>query len=152
MKDRIKVGWRTQYNEQLYYFYSWPDIIITVQSRRMRWAGHVAHKGKIEMHTRFWFERQNARNHWEDIDVGGRIILKRVTRNRIGCYGLDLCDSGYFEINIRGLARKRCNRGPVYDRYTGVPLSAGNTVRSKTYHGYVKPRIIPNAICNVIFV
>jgi hypothetical protein len=25
-------------------------------------------------------------------------------------------------------------------------------IRSKTYHGYVKPQIIPNAIYNVIFV
>jgi hypothetical protein len=28
------------------------------------------------MHTEFWWERQKERVHWEDIDAGGRIILK----------------------------------------------------------------------------
>jgi hypothetical protein len=28
------------------------------------------------MHTRFWWESQNEREHYEDLDVGGRIILK----------------------------------------------------------------------------
>jgi hypothetical protein len=35
-------------------------------------------------------------------------------------------------------------------RYTGVPPYP-RVIRSKTYRGYVKPRIIPNAIYNVIF-
>jgi hypothetical protein len=35
--------------------------------------------------------------------------------------------------------------------YTGVPPYP-RAIRSKTYRGYVKPRIIPNAIYKVIFV
>jgi hypothetical protein len=35
--------------------------------------------------------------------------------------------------------------------YTGVPPYP-RVIRSKTYRGYVKPRIIPNAIYIVIFV
>jgi hypothetical protein len=35
--------------------------------------------------------------------------------------------------------------------YTRVPPYPGE-ICSKTYRGYVKPRIIPNAIYNVIFV
>jgi hypothetical protein len=34
--------------------------------------------------------------------------------------------------------------------YRRVPIST--VIRSKTYSGYVKPRIIPNAIYNVTFV
>jgi hypothetical protein len=34
---------------------------------------------------------------------------------------------------------------------TGVPPYP-RVIRSKTYRGYVKPRIVPNAIYNVIFV
>jgi hypothetical protein len=34
--------------------------------------------------------------------------------------------------------------------YSSDPVS--QVIRSKTYRGYVKPRIIPNAIYNVIFV
>jgi hypothetical protein len=33
---------------------------------------------------------------------------------------------------------------------TGVPLYA-HVICSKTYHSYVKPQIIPNAIYNIIF-
>jgi hypothetical protein len=28
------------------------------------------------MHIGFWWERQKERDHWEDLDVGKRIILK----------------------------------------------------------------------------
>jgi hypothetical protein len=33
-------------NEELYNFYSSPDIIRLVISRRMRWESHVAHMGR----------------------------------------------------------------------------------------------------------
>jgi hypothetical protein len=36
-------------------------------------------------------------------------------------------------------------------RHTGVPLYQ-RVICFKTYHGYMKPQIIPNAIHNVIFV
>jgi hypothetical protein len=28
------------------------------------------------MHIGFWLESQKEREHWEDLDVGGRIILE----------------------------------------------------------------------------
>jgi hypothetical protein len=28
------------------------------------------------MHTGFWWENQKERYHYEDLDIGGRIILK----------------------------------------------------------------------------
>jgi hypothetical protein len=36
-------GWRNLHNEELHNLYSSPIIIRTIKSRRMRWAGHVAH-------------------------------------------------------------------------------------------------------------
>jgi hypothetical protein len=45
-------------------------------SRRMRLAGHVAHMRR-RMHKRFRWESQKARDHEEDLDVGGRITFKR---------------------------------------------------------------------------
>jgi hypothetical protein len=42
------------------------------------------------MHIGFWWESQKKRGHYEDIDVGGWIILKY----RMGCYGLDSSASG----------------------------------------------------------
>jgi hypothetical protein len=36
----------------------------------MRWAGHLAHMGRIRMHTEFDGELQKGRNHLEDLHVG----------------------------------------------------------------------------------
>jgi hypothetical protein len=30
------------------------------------------------MHIEFWWESQKARDHLEDLDVGGRIMLERI--------------------------------------------------------------------------
>jgi hypothetical protein len=35
------------YNEGLHNLYCSPSIIRTIKSRRMRWAGHVAHMGEM---------------------------------------------------------------------------------------------------------
>jgi hypothetical protein len=34
------------HNEELHILYSSPNIIRQIKSRRMRWAGHVAHMGE----------------------------------------------------------------------------------------------------------
>jgi hypothetical protein len=38
--------WRKLHNGKLHNFYSSPDIIRQIKSRKMRWAGHVAHMGE----------------------------------------------------------------------------------------------------------
>jgi hypothetical protein len=38
--------WRKLHNEELKYFYSLPNIVRVVKSRRIRWAGHVARIGE----------------------------------------------------------------------------------------------------------
>jgi hypothetical protein len=38
--------WRNLHNEELHNLYSSADIIRQIKSRRMRWAGHVAHMGE----------------------------------------------------------------------------------------------------------
>jgi hypothetical protein len=42
-RDEVTGEWRKLHNEELHNLYSSPDIIRQVKSRRMRWAGHVAH-------------------------------------------------------------------------------------------------------------
>ena len=37
--------WRRLHNEELYGLYFSPDIIRLIQSRRVRWVGHVARMG-----------------------------------------------------------------------------------------------------------
>jgi hypothetical protein len=44
---REKVGsWRKLHNDELHNLYSSPNIVMVIKSRRMRWAGHVAHMGE----------------------------------------------------------------------------------------------------------
>jgi hypothetical protein len=41
-RDEVTVDWRKLHNEDLHNLYSSPNIIRMINSRRMRWAGHVA--------------------------------------------------------------------------------------------------------------
>jgi hypothetical protein len=44
--DEITGEWRKLRNEELHILYSSPTIIRQIESRRMRWAGHVARMGE----------------------------------------------------------------------------------------------------------
>jgi hypothetical protein len=45
-RDEVTGDWRKLHNRRLHNFYSSPNIVIMIKSRRVRWAGHVARKGK----------------------------------------------------------------------------------------------------------
>jgi hypothetical protein len=44
-RDEVTGGWRKLHNEELHNLYSSPSIIRMIESRRMRWTGHVARMG-----------------------------------------------------------------------------------------------------------
>ena len=44
-RDEVPEEWRKLHNDELRDLYSLPNIVREVKSRRMRWAGHVAHMG-----------------------------------------------------------------------------------------------------------
>jgi len=46
MRDEVTGEWRKLHNEELCDLYSLPNIVRVVKSRRMTWAGHVAHMGQ----------------------------------------------------------------------------------------------------------
>jgi hypothetical protein len=47
-------SWRKLHNDELHDLFSSPNIIRVIKSRRMRWAEHVARKGRGEVFTGFW--------------------------------------------------------------------------------------------------
>jgi hypothetical protein len=74
-KDQVIGQWRRLHNEELYDLYSSPNIIRGIKSR-MRWGGNVACMAERRVYKRFWWENRRETDHLEDLDVGGRIILK----------------------------------------------------------------------------
>jgi hypothetical protein len=45
-KREVDGSWRKLHNDELHSLYSSPNIVRVIESRRMRWAGHVARMGK----------------------------------------------------------------------------------------------------------
>jgi hypothetical protein len=54
-------GWRKLHNEELHNLYSSPSIIRVINSKRMKWAGHVAWIGRRGMHIGFWWKSHTER-------------------------------------------------------------------------------------------
>jgi len=67
--DEVMGEWRRLHNEELNDLYSSPNIVLVIKSRRMRWAGHVAHMGEERSCIGSWWENRR------DLDVDGWIIL-----------------------------------------------------------------------------
>jgi hypothetical protein len=52
-KDEVPVEWRKLHNEELNDLYSTTNIILVMNSRRMRWTGHVGRMWTGEVYTGF---------------------------------------------------------------------------------------------------
>jgi hypothetical protein len=61
-RDEVTGGCRKLHNEELHYLYSSPSLIRMINSRRMRWAGHVTSMRRRRMRKRFWWESQKKRD------------------------------------------------------------------------------------------
>ncbi|KAJ4431761.1 hypothetical protein ANN_20366 [Periplaneta americana] len=72
-RDEVTGEWRKLHNTDLHALYSSPDIIRNIKSRRLRWAGHVAHMGESRNTYRVLVGRPEGkrplgrpRRRWED--------------------------------------------------------------------------------------
>jgi hypothetical protein len=74
-RDEVTGEWRKLHNEELHNLYSSSSIIRMIKSKRMRWAVHVVRLRRRGTLVCYWLEGQEERDHWEDQDVGGCIIL-----------------------------------------------------------------------------
>jgi hypothetical protein len=75
---RVTGEWRRLHNEELYALYSSPSIIRVTKSKRLKWPGHIAHMGKRRNAYRVLVGKPEGRNHSENPEVYGRIILKLI--------------------------------------------------------------------------
>jgi hypothetical protein len=57
--------WRNLHSEELHNLYSSPNIIRQVKSRRIRWAGHVAHMGEEGKVCKGLFGTPKERATWK---------------------------------------------------------------------------------------
>ena len=79
-RDEVTGEWRKLHNEELNDLYSLPNNVRVVKSRRMRWAGHVARMGGIEVCTGCWWGSLRKRDHLGDPGADERIILRWIFR------------------------------------------------------------------------
>jgi len=69
------------HNEELNDLYISTNIVRVIKSRRMGWAGHVAHTGERKDGYRVWgWENLRERDHLRDPGLDGRIILRWIFR------------------------------------------------------------------------
>jgi hypothetical protein len=69
-------SWRKFHNDELHSLYSSLNIVRVIKSRRMRWAGHVVRMGEGRGVYRVLVGGPKARDHWENLGVGGRTALR----------------------------------------------------------------------------
>jgi hypothetical protein len=62
-RDEVTEGWRKLHNEELHNLYYSPNRIRMIKSRRMRWAGQVARRGRRGMHIGYLWDSQKERDH-----------------------------------------------------------------------------------------
>jgi len=72
-REEVTGEWRKLHNEEFKDLYSLPNIMRVVKSRRMRWAGHVAHMGEGRVVYRVLVGKPEGkrpmgrpRHRWED--------------------------------------------------------------------------------------
>jgi hypothetical protein len=78
---------RKLHNKELHNLYFLPSIIRMIKSRRVRWAGHIA-RMEIRTHIVYWWESQKEKDHMENQNVGGLLLLGWILE-RLGWGGVD---------------------------------------------------------------
>jgi hypothetical protein len=72
-RDEVMGEWRKLQNEELNDLYCSPIIIWVIKSRRLKWAGHIAHMGKRRGTYRVFMRKREGkrpfgkpRHRWEN--------------------------------------------------------------------------------------
>jgi len=76
MKNEVTGVRRRLYNVEIYDLYISVNIVQVIKKIRMGWAGVVAYMVTGEVHTGLWWGELREKDHLEELDIDGRIILQ----------------------------------------------------------------------------
>jgi len=62
--------------------YASPYLVRMIKSTRVRWAVRTARMGRRDVHTKFWPENLNVRDHFGDTGLHRKIILEWIFGKR----------------------------------------------------------------------
>jgi hypothetical protein len=64
-REEVMGDWRKLHNEELHNLCSSPNIIGVIKSRRMRWAGQVAHMGVVKNAYKILIRKPEEETTWK---------------------------------------------------------------------------------------
>jgi hypothetical protein len=93
-RHKVTGKWGRLLNKELYYLYLSLNIIQVIKSRsEMGRACSTCGGGERRGACRVLVGKSEGRDHFEDIDIDGMIILKCILKKWDGGYGQDWCES-----------------------------------------------------------
>jgi hypothetical protein len=92
-RDTVTGEWKKLNNEELNDLYCSSSIVWVIKLR-IKWVGHVAHMGRGETHTGFWWGNLRERDHLEEPGIDGRIILRWIFMEWAGRHCCKLVHKG----------------------------------------------------------
>ena len=87
MEDNWALGGREKWwrvsSEELNNFFSSPDIVLVINSRRPIWADLCSTYGERRDVYRVWWRNLRTKDYLEDLGIDSKIILKCILKNRM---------------------------------------------------------------------
>jgi hypothetical protein len=87
-RDEVTGEWRKLHNEELNDMYSSPNIVRVVKSKRMRWAGHVAHMRERRRVYGILAGKPDEKSSFGRPRPRRKVIIK-MDRQEVGFEGMD---------------------------------------------------------------
>ena len=79
-REEVTGEWRRLHNEELNDFYSSPNIVRVIKSRRMKWVGHVGRMAVERGCIGSWWGNRREGDHWGGLGVDEWIILGWISK------------------------------------------------------------------------